>query len=235
MEPDPPTPASRRVEAYLDLILAPLSRRLSPFHRAELRRELREHLWARVDAYSELGQSEEEAVTEALRQFGGAEDFTRQWRREWAPQSVTLREVWAATRLALPLSVAAFLLACLPPIFAAYQMWVYSTDSWLYIHYDTFNHIWLCLIFLLPCALGLSVGQRAGRSAVLGMFGALATVCLSGCLVNIIGGYLWEQMTFLGPSAGLIGLLAAVWMPVSCTAAAVGGKWARRFRTRHLA
>ena len=82
MEPEPLASGPRRVEAYLDQILAPLARRLSPFHREELRRELREHLWARVDAYRELGQSENEAVTEALRQFGGAEDFTRQWRRE---------------------------------------------------------------------------------------------------------------------------------------------------------
>ena len=77
MEPEPLASAPRRVEAYLDQILAPLARRLSPFHREELRRELREHLWARVDAYRELGQSENEAVTEALRQFGGDENAVR--------------------------------------------------------------------------------------------------------------------------------------------------------------
>ncbi len=77
MGPDPLASAPQRVEAYLDLILTPLSRRLSPFHREELRRELREHLWARIDAYGELGQPEGEAITEALRQFGGANDFAR--------------------------------------------------------------------------------------------------------------------------------------------------------------
>ena len=100
MEPDPLASGPLRVEAYLDQILAPLARRLSPFYREELRRELREHLWARVDAYGELGQPEDEAVTEALRQFGGAEDFARQWRREWTktPQRLTLREVWEWAR-----------------------------------------------------------------------------------------------------------------------------------------
>ena len=229
MEPEPLASGPRRVEAYLDQILAPLTRRLSPFHREELRRELREHLWARIEAYRELGQSEDGAVTEALRQFGGAGDFTRQWKREWAPPSVTLREVWAATRLALPLSVAAFLLACLPQMFA---VWAYSQTGWLYDHYEAFGHFWLCLIFLLPCVLGLTVGQRAGRCAVFGMFGALALVCLSGCLVNTVGGYLWEQIPFLSPSGGVIGLLAAVWMPFSCTMAALGNRWSR---TRRLA
>ena len=113
MEHDSSTPASRRVEAYLDVILAPLARRLSPFHREELRRELRAHLWARVEAYRELGQPEDEAVTEALCQFGGAEDFTRQWLREWTktPSRITLHEVWEAARPTLRLSLVPLLLA----------------------------------------------------------------------------------------------------------------------------
>ena len=78
MEPEPLASTPQRVEAYLELILAPLAHRLSSFHQEELRRELREHLWARVDAYRELGQPEQEAITEALQQFGGAEDFLRQ-------------------------------------------------------------------------------------------------------------------------------------------------------------
>lgn len=102
-EHDPQYPAPRRVEAYLDAMLASLPRRLrlSAFQISELRRELRTHLWERIAAYEELGQTEENAVSEALQQFGGGKDFVKQWRREWTKPTVriTLREVWEAMRL----------------------------------------------------------------------------------------------------------------------------------------
>ena len=107
-----------RVEAYLDQVLAPLTRNLSPFHRNELRRELRAHLWEHVDAYLELGQSDEAAVTEALRQFGGADDFLREWRLEWrqAARSTSRQELWRAMAAGLKLSLPILLLACAPVI-----------------------------------------------------------------------------------------------------------------------
>ncbi len=241
MEPelDPLASAPRRVEAYLDQILAPLARRLSPFHREELRRELREHLWSRVDAYRELGMAEDEAVTEALRQFGGGKDFLRQWRREWAqttPQA-TLREVWEATRLALPISVSALLLAWLPLLLVFYQ---FNADrngpsSWLYSHYDTFNDVWVCLCFMLPVALGLIVGQRTGRYAALGTFAALTADCLFGCLISAIGAYLWEQAIGFREIADRIAWLAALWIPVACTSAALSSRWLHRSKSRRLA
>lgn len=98
-----------RVKAYLDQLLVPLARNLSPFHRDGLRRELRAHLWGRVDAYQELDYSEEDAVTEALKQFGGANDFARQWRQEWITHVCpsVWREAWASSCQALRLSVPA--------------------------------------------------------------------------------------------------------------------------------
>ena len=158
MEPDLRTSTPRRVEAYLDQILAPLARRLSPFHRDELRRELREHLWARVDAYRELGQSEENAVTEALRQFGGAKDFTRQWRREWmkTPPRVTLREVWEAMRPAFRLSLTALVFV---PAWAALAGWI-AFDSALGGPSlgAVFNVSLAGTVFVLPLPLRLEAG-----------------------------------------------------------------------------
>lgn len=240
MEPelDPLASAPRRVEAYLDQILAPLARRLSPFHREELRRELREHLWSRVDAYRELGMAEDEAVTEALHQFGGAEDFLRQWRRGWikTPSRVTLSDVWQATRLALPLSLSALLLAFSLQLFVFYQINANrdGPSGWLYSHYDTFNDVWVCLCLLLPVALGLIVGRRAGNSAALGVFAALTADCLFGSLMDVIGGYLWEFYSFR-QFISLIAWLAAFWIPVACTTAWLTDWWARRSQVRHLA
>lgn len=109
---------SARLEAYLDQVLTPLTRQLTLFHQQELRRELKAHLWERVDAYRELGQSEDDAVTEALRQFGGAEDFLRQWRQEWAQaaRADARGGLWQATLAGLRLSALFLLLAYMPVI-----------------------------------------------------------------------------------------------------------------------
>lgn len=114
MPPDLELSGPRRLEAYLDQIIGLLPPSLSPSHREELQRELRGHLWARADSYQDLGRSEYEAIEEALRQFGGAEDFTRQWQHGWletAPQ-VKLREAWKAMRPAFYFSLLALLVAC---------------------------------------------------------------------------------------------------------------------------
>ena len=237
-EPDPLASAPQRVEAYLVQILAPLTRRLSPFHQEELRRELREHLWARVDAYRELGQSEDEAVTEALRQFGGAEDFMRQWRREWTepPPRVTLHEIWEATRPAFCLSALALSLACLPALFAIYQMHRYGRGSWVFSSGEMFNH--MCQSFLLvflPIMLGLTAGKYVPCRAAWGVFAALSLDMGLGAALSGIGGWIPPKAQFFSNNAALVTLLAALWIPVACTSAALGGWWKRHSKVRRLA
>lgn len=225
---------SARVEAYLDQVLAPLMRQLSPFHRDELRREMRAHLWGRVDAYQELGQSEDDAVTEALRQFGGAEDFLRQWRHEWkgAVPQTSLLDFQQAIRLALPFTLSALFIVSLPLLLAYYQP---SADrngpsGWIYDHYTAFNHAWLGLCFLLPVGLGSLVGQCAGKSAALGTVGALTLVGLFGCLISFAGSYLWEQEVSIREMVNQIAWLGALWMPIACTTAGITQRWARKRR-----
>lgn len=240
-EPDPLASAPRRVEVYLDQILAPLARRLSPFHRDELRRELREHLWARIEAYRELDHSEDEAVTEALRQFGGAEDFLRQWRREWAktPQKVTFREVWQAARPALYLSPLALLLACLPII-----LWV---DAYPFFHSLPWLSSWLDQnspllgktlagidVLLLPALLGFATARRAPQRAGLGAFLALSTQVALGGSLYWISKWLWPNQALVETYSQPL-FLAAIWIPVTSVSAALSGWWLRRSKTRHLA
>jgi hypothetical protein len=79
----------------LDLYLMQVDERLGTlpvWRRVEEIEEVRQHLQALVDAYIELGQSEEEALTAALAQFGSAPATARGLRRAWRRQT-TLRDV----------------------------------------------------------------------------------------------------------------------------------------------
>ncbi len=181
MEPNSRDSAPSRVEAYLDQILAPLARRLSPFHQDELRRELRGHLWARVDAYRELGMAEIEAVTEAMLQFGGAEDFLHQWQCAWtlAARDTARRELWHATLAGLYLSLPTLLLACTPVIVWVSQSRLYGhpipwLKPWLEGHSSQLGSplAWTDFV-VLPAVLGIAIGRRIPRRAGLGAFIAL--------------------------------------------------------------
>ncbi len=243
MERDPLASAPRRVEAYLDQILAPLTRRLSPFHRDELRRELREHLWARVDAYRELGMAEGEAVTEALRQFGGAEDFLSQWRREWtrAPRRLTLQDVYEATMPALRLSMPTLMLAY-TPILVLLSLapldnhWLPWLRAWLEGHPTQLASalVW-SEIAALPIGLGLAVGWRTPNRPGLGVFAALTAEAALGAALNGAGLRWWPRIGVVNDVLGQIAVMEAAWIPVACTTASLTGWWARRSQARRLA
>lgn len=234
MEPDPLASASRRVEAYLDQVLAPLTRRLSRFHWEELRREMREHLWARIDAYGELGQSEEEAVTEALRQFGGAEDFTRQWQREWmkTPPSVTFREVWEAARPALRLSLPALILV--PATIALAGFLAFTSQLGGPFLAALFSVYSVGAVILSPLALGLAQSRRAPCRPGLGMFGALSVEIFGLSALSWLTGRLLPDPSPVVQCLDGVLLLAFFWLPVACTSAALTGWWARRSEARQL-
>ncbi len=226
-----------RVDAYLDQVLAPLTRRLSRFHQQELRRELRTHLWERVDAYQELGHSEDDAVTEALKQFGGADDFLKQWLQEWrkTPPQAVLREIGAAMRLALLLSLPALLMTCpgspvWPQTLYASQLdWVpdwlrhtpiaYITSGWGSFSFD---------LIVLPLAVGTAVGRLVPQRAALGMLAALTAE------IVLTDWFLWPIAPNLGRFAGSLSeqifFCSVLWMPLACGSAALTGWWTRRVK-----
>jgi hypothetical protein len=229
---------SARLEAYLDQVLAPLTPRLSAFQRDELRRELRAHLWERVSAYGELGMTEDQAITEALRQFGGAEDFLRQWQREWrrTPPQAVLREIAAATRCALLLSLPALLVTC-----PGSQVWGNTLDRWMPnwmqswpIAYITsgWGSFELDLI-LLPLAVGAAVGRLAPQRAALGMLAALTVE------IVLTDWYLLPAVLNLGRFMECLSeqifICSISWLPLACASAALSGWWTRRSEARRLA
>src|SRR5262249_6237336 len=87
--PAPSPPDARavypRLLNYLDQLCASLAALVPEERRAELRAELQAHLEALVAAHEELGATPADAVTAALRQFGGADDLARAWRQWIAP------------------------------------------------------------------------------------------------------------------------------------------------------
>lgn len=239
MTPEPNTSA-QRVEAYLDQILLPLGHNLSGFHREELRRELKAHLWERVDAYRELGCSENDAVTEALRQFGGAEDFTRQWRVEWLAldRQGAGRELgaatWSALRLSVPMLLASWGLArllvwlvinCLPTTYLGALGIVYG-NRLLAVGGAGFFHLSLWS--------GLVHGRRTPKRGGTGMFAALGTVITLGTALYWVSEKTGLDRTVLGGLFTSLQLMAAAWLPTACLSAAVTGWRARQAQTRHL-
>ena len=235
MEPEPLDSSPLRVEAFLDQILDARGCGLSPFYQGELRRELRAHLWARVDAYRELGQSEHEAVTEALRQFGGAEDFLRQWRQEWqtVDRRVAWREILAATLPALRLSVPALLLAWLGGRglgFLIVNALPRTYSGALLTAYGDALLVWAGAgFFCLSFWVGLVQGRRAPRRSGMGMFAALGAVIAVGSGLYRVGTQMGLDGTMFGGAFVSLPLMAAAWMPTACLAAAVSG-WAARRR-----
>lgn len=230
-----PDSAPHQVEAYLDQVLAPLTRRLSAFHQQELRRELRTHLQERVNAYQELGMTEDDAVTEALRQFGGAEDFLRQWQQEWrrTPPQAVLREIGLATRYALLLSIPALLMTYpgspqwphmlyanqdnWPPDWLRHTPVAYITSSWGSFGLD---------LIVLPIVVGAAVGRLVPHRAGLGTLTALTVI------ITLTDWFLWPVFLNLGRfTEGLseqIFFCSIFWLPLACTSAALSGWWTQK-------
>ncbi len=232
-EPQPSAP--RRVEAYLDTVLASLPRRLSAFQLDELRRELRTHLWERVAAYEEMGQTEDAAVTEALTQFGGGKDFVKQWRREWKKPTkrITAREVWEAIRLSFLPTLIGLSAASLPvAALAWYSRVLYGSSSSALM--AVVWTIYFSAALLLPVLVGARRGARLPERAGVGITGALLLECLAASLLSKIGGWV-APASFVTEFFNLFMGLTLVWIPVAGGAAALTGWLTRWARARRVA
>lgn len=225
--------AENRVEAYLDQLLVPLARNLSDFHREELRRELRAHLWGRVEAYRELGHSDEDAVTEALRQFGGANDFARQWRQEWTKTdavSASTRRLWEAGKAALKPTLMGLTGAFLP--FVAH-------DALGRLLTEPFGTVffWSLAAFtflLLPMLIGVRQGRRQPNAGT-GMAAVLtAGIAAASLLYAAVEETAPDNLNLEGLCSILLALIV-FWLPLASGAAAISGWWTRRAKAHQLA
>ncbi len=233
--------APRRVEAYLDAVLTSLPRRLSPFQLDELRRELRTHLWERVAAYEELGQTEDDAVTEALTQFGGGKDFVKQWRREWTKPAkrITVREVWKAMRFSFLPTLFGLAAAILPVVLVVGTVYALQGSPAEVFMFSVRTPIyWLVNVFALvgiPVSLGIRQERRLPGQAVVGLWTSLS-------VIGTVASFLYEIEERAAPgspvveiSLGYLLVLTVAWLPISSGAAALTGWWTKRARARRVA
>ena len=174
-------------------------------------------------------------MTEALRQFGGAEDFTRQWRREWrnAKPSMRLHDVWQAARPALRLLLPALILAPAAIAFAGYFA-IYSFLGGPFL-LAVFYMVVMGVALLFPVAFGIAQGRRAQRHPGIGMFAALSVEIVGlGTISRLADAFLPNQSPIMQCLNTLL-LTAYIWLPIACTTAALTGWWMRRSKARRLA
>ena len=187
--------------------------------------------------------SETDAVTEALRQFGGAEDFLKQWRQEWtqAARPDAQGGLWPATRAGLRLSVPFLLLACTPVIVWVSQAPLYGhaipwLKPWLDSHPSQLGALLAWSDFVvLPTALGIAIGRRSPPRAGSGAFLALLGEIVAGAMLDGTGLKLWPRPPVFSDILGQAALLEFTWLPTVCLFASLTGWGMRRLKTRRLA
>lgn len=240
-DPHPQSYAPRRVEAYLDAVLTSLPRRLSAFQISELRRELRTHLWERVAAYEELGQTEDEAVTEALQQFGGGKDFVTQWRRGWTktPHRVTLREICEATRISFRPTLNGLAAAILPVVLVvgSYSA-LHGSPAGAFMFSIRAPIYWSVNVFAfvgMPVLIGIRQERRLPGRAVIGLTAMLSVLGLVASLLYQIGEGAVPGSPVVEVPLGYLLVLTAAWIPIAGGTAALTGWWARRTQARRVA
>jgi hypothetical protein len=207
------TNADPRIEEYLDHLCVPLVRRVPYAIRAELRVELRAHIDALIDASLELGRPPDEAVRDALMQFGDPRALGSEWLRGWnggrlaspVPSArpaacVALRCFGLATSMAVALLVASML----DPQRLSF-----------------FGPLWpLVLVLLMPLLAGLATGWLSPARQALGTFYALAFLIA----VTSLGGSVLVNGWDFNALPALSIVQSVCWIPIGCGAAALGGR-----------
>lgn len=90
-----------QVEEYLDQVVSRIGRTVNVSQRQGIKRELAAHLEALIDAYLELGSSQQDAIDAALRQFGSARKIGDAYRRSAQGALLSFRDCLIAAPLCL--------------------------------------------------------------------------------------------------------------------------------------
>jgi len=196
-----------QLEDYLDHVLAPLVGTVPYNRRKELRAELTAHLEALVEARTELGETREQAITAALRQFGNPAVIGGEWLGEWRPKSgFPLRTTRLAMAYFLPASLLAlFVINVLSPV---------QTPPAAFF-----------VLTVIPTVTGFLVGLLArNRPAAGTLFGVLGLALITGLLglieVFVLGRL--EQPVPM-PLSGIAAIQLCIWAPLGSIAAIAGG------------
>jgi hypothetical protein len=225
-----PLDLEQRLEKYLDEICVSLGQDLPEDKRNELRAEMRTHLDERVAAHRELGDTPEEAVSQALQQFGRSKQVGRAWRRERA--ATALAEGFSAKQ-AGRIALALFVPTCLLGLF------LLQLDTTIilgmmagYISPQTLQIVNLLAYgtaFLLPIPAGILTGLLARERAVRMVFRTLC--CLSLPMIVVNASHPFFNQGRVEGGFGMLLLFSLFWIPIGCASAGIGG-WLRKHTTR---
>ncbi len=216
-----PSGQSERIDDYLDHVSAGLLALPYP-QRAEIRRELRQHIAALAAAHEEMGSTPKAAVEAALSRFGDPARIARGFVQAWHVSSPRERMAtpWLAIRHGLRWFSGAMALLALEVIGL---MHAFSGPS---------EGLFLVSLWILPIIAGWKTGAAAPIRAGLGTFYALAALAFASLPISL------PALLYLGSGANqLTALLTPVfafWMPLGCLSASLSGtlsgKRAARFR-----
>lgn len=196
-----------QIEDYLDHICAPLVTSVPYEARCTLRQEMRQHLQAATSAHIELGSAPEEAVTQALTQFGEARQIARQWLDEWQRTSCSENPLSRVTATLIALS----LLGLTTLSAGGLAMLPGPSSAWL-----------ITAIFLMSALMGgMTIGILLRSHALRATF--YATFVLSISSLSMFTA-LWGWKTAI--AFGLAPLLCG--LTLACPGAYVGNRWLRR-------
>ncbi len=203
------------LENYLSEVAAHLGA-LPVARRNEELREMRAHLLSAVAAYQELGETEQEALESALRQFGPSSQvaggLTHAWRRGHGSRRDTAKAgLFGVAVLWGVYGLCGFLghyLESHPDVFTT-----------LRLHFEP---VFYALIFGLPALLGGLFGGRSPQSAVKGA----AWGAGSGYVAPLV---VWEVI-HAWKDSDIVGVLLIVLMQAACLTGAVGAS--RRWREK---
>lgn len=202
----------QQLETYLEQVKAQL-KSLPLEKQDEEVRELRQHLLALVEVGMEIGDSEDEAVAAAIRQFGKAKRVGRALSGSWRGTEKPLRVALAA--VCVPVCNALF-------FYLGVMAWVFSDV------YILKNNIWGNHNSLHPLAQGALTGCVFFAAPFLAGWigGALARRKLPGVLVvvySILALAFWLRL----PQAEFHKVLIFFWMPFASV-----GAWSRAWLVR---
>lgn len=208
-----------RIEGFLDALLGSLGDALPAEKIADLRREIRSHLDARISAYAELGSSREEAVCEAIEQFGDSRSALAAWATAWmeADPLLRTRAVRCATSIGLRWVGASFLIEALLHVATGLSFSPLGIHGW---------PGFVTLVVLLPMIMGVGIGLHAPDRPLRATLSGLGLAYVPFVFVY------WGTSRYADlTSVGLATLQVGIWAAVGgATAGATG--LLRRMATR---
>jgi hypothetical protein len=205
--------ADPQIEDYLDHVFVPLVGRVPYATRATLRAELRAHLEALIDASRELGRQPDQAIRDALAQFGDPQALAREWLRGWRQQGPAGPVLSARPAAFVALGCFGLATSVAVALVVALMLLVPGNSSMI--------AFWGPVVaFVLPALAGMTTGLLSPGRPAMGAFYALAVlIAVSALSASAISG-----RTDFNEFAGFAMLQGMFWLPIGCGAAALGGR-----------